>query len=336
MANKNLNAAKAAKNDEFYTQMPDIEAELGHYEKHFKGKVVLCNCDDPFQSNFVKYFMLKFKKLGLKQLISTCYKSQNADLFSQNDSEQAVYMVYNGEQKGNMPDWDARKVYPLKGDGDFRSEECINLLKSSDIVCTNPPFSLFRPYISQLIQCDKKFLVLGRMSAVHYSEIFPLIKDNKIWMGYGFNLSMVYKAPYSNNLEANQKYVRSKGYDPNENYIKVPAICWFTNLDHDKRHEELVLYKKYSSAEFPNYDNFAGIDVSEVSKIPSDYNGYLGVPDTFLGNYNPEQFEIIGLGCGNLAKEIGITKNHRGRTDLAYTVNGTAKCPYSRVIIKRK
>lgn len=336
MANTNLNKAKENKADEFYTQLPDIENELRHYKEHFKGKTVLCNCDDPRVSNFFRYFALNFEHLGLKKLICTCYKNADVDLFSQNEAEQAVYIVYEGNKDGDYLDFSEVEVIPLKGDGDFRSPECIELLKQSDIVVTNPPFSLFREYVAQLMQYDKKFLILGKMSALHYADIFTLIMENKIWTGYGFNLSMVYKTPYENELEANQKYVKSKGYDPNDNYIKVPAICWFTNLDTTKRCEELIMFKRYTPEGYPTYMNYDAIEVSKVTDIPMDYWGDMGVPDTFLDRYNPEQFEIIGLGCGDLAKKIGVTKNHRGRTDLAYTVDGVNKCPYSRIVIRRK
>lgn len=335
--NKILSTAKANKKDEFYTQLSDIENELRHYKHHFKDKIVFCNCDDPRVSNFFKYFALNFEHLGLKKLITTCYKNQDMDLFSQNNSERAIYLEYTGDKNGNnIPDADEIGVKVLKGDGDFRSSECIELLKEADIVVTNPPFSLFREYLNILMKYDKKFLIIGRMSALHYSEIFPLILQNKIWVGYGFNLSMIYKTPYENTEVSNQKYVKSKGYDPNDNYIKVPAVLWFTNLDHDKRHEPLILYKNYSPNIYPKYDNFDAIDVSEVADIPCDYDGIMGVPDTFLGQYNPDQFELIGLGSGNLAKQIGVTKNYRGRTDLALTINGISKCPYSRVLIKKK
>lgn len=361
MANKTLNAAKAAKNDEFYTQLSDIENELRHYKEYFHGKTVLCNCDDPRVSNFFKYFALNFEHLGLKRLITTCYKNQNVDLFSQHDCEQAVYLIYDGDKNGNqVPDAEEIGVHPLKGDGDFRSRECIELLKQADIVVTNPPFSLFREYVAQLIKYEKKFLILGRMSALHYSDIFPLIKANKIWMGYGFNLSMVYKTSYENTNEANRKYVKSKGYNPNDNYIKVPAITWFTNLDHQKRHEKLILYKKYSPEEYPKYYNYEGIDVNAVSDIPIDYDGEMGVPDTFLGNYNAEQFELIGF-----SSEVPKTKEHisyKERDLITYEVDGKVvwstkysvperkagnslrlddngqpgKLPYSRIIIRHK
>lgn len=300
MANKNLHQAKENKADEFYTQLPDIENELRHYKEHFKGKTVLCNCDDPRVSNFFRYFALNFEFLGLKKLICTCYKNQDVDLFSQKESEQAVYMVYEGDKNGDFLDFSEVEVIPLKGDGDFRSPECIELLKEADIVVTNPPFSLFREYIAQLMHYEKKFIVLGRMSAIHYIDVFPHIMENRIWMGHGFNISMIYKAPYENTLEANKKYVKSKGYNPDDNYIKVPAICWFTNLEHNKRQEKLILFKKYTPEEYPKFDNYDAIEVGKVTEIPMDYDGIMGVPDTFLGSFNPEQFRILGVtqkGC---------------------------------------
>ena len=357
MANKNLNAAKAAKKDEFYTQLPDIERELRHYKNHFKNKVVLCNCDDPYESNFFKYFAMNFNSLGLKKLIATCYDGspvQGDELMIDfgdfyNAPKKLAYKVeitevkdLNGDGRTDLADVqyliqnDKNVLSLLKGSGDFRSPECVQLMKEADIVVTNPPFSLFIPYILLLEKYNKNFLILGRMSGMHYSEIFPLIVNNKIWLGYGFNLSMIYKTPYENTEEANRKYVRSKGYDPNEKYIKVPAITWFTNLDHNKRHEHLILYKKYSEEEYPHYENYDAIDISAVTDIPIDYDGIMGVPDTFLGQYNPDDFEIIGLGSGKLASSIGVTKNYRGRTDLALNINGVNKCPYSRILIRKK
>lgn len=335
--NSSLSQAKKAKKDEFYTQINDIENELKHYKEHFRGKTVLCNCDDPRISNFFRYFALNFEYLGLKRLITTCYKSQDIDLFATEDCEKAVYLIYDGDKnKNGVVDLEEIDVKPLKGNGDFRSQECIELLKQADIVVTNPPFSLFREYVAQLIEYKKKFLILARMSSLHYSEIFPLIKSNQIWVGYGFNLSMVYKSIYQNTEEANRKYVRSKGYDPDDNYIKVPAVLWYTNLDHTKRHEKLILYKKYSPDEYPKYDNYDAIDVNQVADIPMDYYGIMGVPDTLLGQFNPDQFELIGIGSGKLGRSIGITKNYRGRTDLSYTIDGVSKCPYSRILIRRK
>lgn len=335
--NTNLQQAKAAKADEFYTQLTDIEKELYHYKEHFKGKTVLCNCDDPRVSNFFRFFAMHFEDYGLKRLITTCYKNQDADLFSQGTADKAVYLIYEGDKNGNgLADPEELEVKPLKGDGDFRSAECIELLKQADIVVTNPPFSLFREYVAQLMKYEKNFIILGRMSCLHYKEIFPLIKANKIWTGVGFNLSMIYKSPYKNIEEANRKFVKSQGYDPDDNYIKVPAILWITNLDYCKRHENIILCKRYTPAEYPTYENYDAIDVNNVDDIPEDYWGVMGVPDTFLGQHNPDQFELIGLGSGNLAKQIGIEKNYRGRTDLAICVNGEHKCPYSRILIRRK
>lgn len=357
MANKNLNAAKTAKKDEFYTQMTDIERELQHYWKHFRDKVVLCNCDDPYESNFFKYFALRFNQLGLKKLICTCYDGSpvmgsELSLFAldaEGEEKKVAYKVeitevsdVNGDGAVDLADVeyliknDKNVLSSLRGNGDFRSKECIELLKEADIVVTNPPFSLFREYIAQLIEYEKKFIVMGRMSALHYSEIFPLIMKNQLWCGFNFNISAVYKAPYENTLEANRKFVLSKGLNPEENYIKVPAICWYTNLDISKRHEELDLVCRYSPEEYPTYDNYDAIDVGKVQDIPYDYEGVMGVPDTILGQYNPDQFEIIGLGCGDLGKQIGVTRNYRGRTDLAYTKNGKSKCPYSRILIRNK
>lgn len=286
MANKNLTAAKSAKNDEFYTRLEDIEKECHHYKEHFRGKTIYCNCDDPRESNFFKYFSLNFEHFGLKKLITTGFKADG----------HGVAYIYEGDKNGNgVIDNEEVKVVELKGDGDFRSEECVELLKESDIVVTNPPFSMFREYMAQLMEYGKKFLVIGNMNAITYKEIFPLIKENKLWCGYGFNLSMVYKAPYENLLEANRKFVEQKGCDPN-NHIKVPGICWFTNLPHDKRNHPMDLCRWYEkeSQNYPKYSNYDAIEVSKVCNIPADYQGAMGVPITFLDKYCPEQFEIIG------------------------------------------
>lgn len=356
MANKNLNAAKTAKKDEFYTQLTDIERELQHYWPHFRDKVVLCNCDDPYESNFFKYFALRFNQLGLKKLICTCYNGspvQGNELqldFGDEDQKprKPAYKVeitevkdMNGDGAVDLSDvrillQNNKNLLSELRTGDFRDPECIELLKKADIVVTNPPFSLFREYVAQLMEYEKSFLIMGRMSALHYSEIFPLIKQNKMWCGVGFNISVVYKAPYDNSLEANRKFVISKGFNPDDNYIKVPAICWYTNLDHTKRHEDFDVVCRYSPEEYPTYDNFDAIDVGKIQDIPFDYDGIMGVPDTILGQFNPEQFELIGIGSGDLAKQAGVKKNYRGRTDLAYTKDGKSKCPYSRILIRNK
>lgn len=290
MANTTLTAAKAAKKDEFYTQLSDIERELVHYKEHFRGKTVLCNCDDPRVSNFFKYFTLNFEHLGLRRVIATCYKSRNVDLFSMNESEQAVYQVYEGDCNGNhLPDSDEIEVRPLRGDGDFRSEECIELLKEADIVVTNPPFSLFREYVAQLIKYDKKFLIIGNQNAITYKEIFPLIKANKIWLGCKTG-DMSFRIPADSEPRATRYWQDETG----QKWRSMGNICWFTNLDHHKRHEKLILYKTYNPEEYPKYDNYNAINVDRVAEIPCDYDGVMGVPITFLDKYNPDQFEIVG------------------------------------------
>ena len=293
MANKNLNAAKEAKKDEFYTQLEDINNELRHYREHFRGKTVLCNCDDPRVSNFFTYFAYNFEFLGLKRLITTCYKSQDMDLFSQNKSEQAIYLIYDGDKNGNnIPDPEEIGIHPLKGDGDFRSREWIELLKQADIVVTNPPFSLFREYVAQLMEYDKKFLIIGNVNANTTKEIFPLIKDNKMWMGASIH-------------SGDRKFWVPDGYELNaagcgvdetgKKYIRVKGVRWFTNLDYKERHENLILDRNYSSDYYPEYDNFNAIEVSKTEDIPCDYEGVMGVPVTFLDKYNPDQFEILGI-----------------------------------------
>lgn len=292
VANKNLHQAKNNKKDEFYTQLSDIENELRYYKHHFKDKVVYCNCDDPRVSNFFHYFSYNFEHLGLKKLIATCFKNQNADLFSQNDSEKAVYLEYTGDKNGNsVPDPSEIGIKELKGDGDFRSQESIDLLKQADIVVTNPPFSLFREYITQLVEYDKKFIVVGHQNAISYKEIFKLIKENKLWLGYGFKggAGHFINTQYENYATASDK---------KDGMIRVSGVHWFTNLDISKRHEDLILYKKYSPEEYPTYDNYNAINVDKTKDIPMDYDGLIGVPITFLDKYNPEQFEIETLGIG--------------------------------------
>lgn len=240
MAKRNLNLAKESKKDEFYTQLEDINNELRHYKEHFRNKTVLCNCDDPRISNFFTYFAYNFEYLGLRKLITTCYKNQDSDLFSQNKSEQAVYLVYEGDKNGNnIPDINEIGVKLLKGDGDFRSKECIELLKEADIIVTNPPFSLFREYVAQLIEFDKKFLIIGHQNAVSYKEIFPLIKENKLWLGYGFKGG-------AGHFISHYEDTATAG-DHRNGMIRVSGVNWFTNLDIQKRHEALILYKNYNA-----------------------------------------------------------------------------------------
>ena len=287
--NTRLNQAAKNKKDEFYPQLIDIENELRHYKEHFRGKTVLCNCDDPRVSNFFHYFAYNFRELGLKRLITTCYKNQDLNLFSNNDCERAIWLEYNGETDGGrVPTVEEIGVHTFKGDGDFRSQECIELLKQADIVCTNPPFSLFREYVAQLMEYDKKFLIIGHQNAITYKEIFPLIKDNKIWLGYGFK---------GNAAHFISKYEDvATASDHQKGMIRVSGVTWYTNLEIKKRHENLILTETYKGNEenYPHYDNYDAIEVGKTSDIPYDYNGAMGVPITFLDKYNPEQFEIIG------------------------------------------
>ena len=293
MANKQLTGAKKAKKDEFYTQLVDIEAELKHYRGHFVGKTVLCNCDDPRMSQFFYYFVLNFHLLGLKKLITTCYKNRNPDLCSENISEQAVYLVYEGEDIGTPPDpTTAGLVCPLEGDGDFRSKECIAFLEEADIVVTNPPFSLFREYVAQLIKYDKKFIIIGNINAVTYKEIFPLIQRDQVWLGPSIHSGdREFEIPSSYPLEAAGSRTDNEG----RRYIRVKGVRWFTNLDFPQRNEELTLYKKYSPEGYPHYDNYDAINVDKVADIPRNYDGVMGVPITYLDKHNPDQFEILGI-----------------------------------------
>lgn len=343
-SNNKLTKAKINKKDEFYTQLTDIERELKHYKNHFKDKVVFCNCDDPRMSNFFHYFSYNFEKLGLKKLITICYKNKNMDLFSQNDSEEAIYLEYMGDKNGNnLPDVEEIGVKALKGDGDFRSNESIELLKQADIVVTNPPFSLFREYVAQLIEYNKKFIIIGHQNAISYKEIFKLMKENKMWLGYGF------KGGAGHFINKHYEDYASAS-DHKEGMIRVSGVVWFTNLDITKRHENLILYKNFNENDYPKYENYNAINVDKTKDIPKDYNGYMGVPITFLDKYNPEQFEIIGLGISNSGLEIGIRpyKNEhkiyrkeiqkRGAVDgdLYMIENGIVKVPYARIIIKAK
>lgn len=324
MANKNtqLQKANSSKKDEFYTQLSDIEKELRNYKEHFKGKVVFCNCDDPRVSNFFHYFSFNFEKLGLKKLITTCYKNQNVDLFSQNDAERAIYLEYDGDKNGNnVPDPDEIGIKHLEGDGDFRSDECIELLKQADIVVTNPPFSLFRAYVSQLVEYKKKFIIIGNLNAISYKEIFKLIKDNEIWLGHSIHSGdREFRVPEYYPLNAAGSRIDDNG----NKYIRVKGVRWFTNLDYKERHEDLILYKTYhgNEDEYPKYDNYDAINVDKTKDIPMDYEGFMGVPITFMDKYNPTQFEIIGNEYDlNIAKGRGY-------------ING--KRMYSRIFIKRK
>tara|TARA_B000000532_G_C18875459_1_gene410389 strand:+ start:1298 stop:2281 length:984 start_codon:yes stop_codon:yes gene_type:complete len=294
MINKNqdLQTAKKDKVDEFYTSLVDIEKELRHYTKHFKNKKVICNCDDPRVSNFFHYFSYNFEKLQLKKLTSICYKNNQVDLFSENKKEKAIYLEYFGDKNNNkVPDIEEIGINQLIGDGDFRSEESINLLQDADIVVTNPPFSLFREYMGQLIKFKKKFLVIGNMNALTYKEIFPLFKDNKVWFGPSIK-SGDREFGIPRDMETRTPSLRID--DKGNKFIRVKGVRWFTNLEFKTRKTDLVLYKKYTPEEYPKYDNYDAIDVGKTSEIPIDYEGPMGVPITFMDKYNPDQFEILG------------------------------------------
>lgn len=318
MANKDLHTANKNKADEFYTQISDIEKEMMHYKDLFIGKTIFCNCDDPRVSNFFKYFALNFNNFRLKKIISTCYKNQDIDLFSQNDSEKAVYIEYTGNPNDpTSTDFSTIEVKELKGNGDFRSQECIELLKQADVVITNPPFSLFREYVAQLIKYEKKFIIIGNQNAITYKEIFPLIKQNKIWLGHSIHSGdREFGVPDWYPLKAASSRIDENG----KKFIRVKGVRWFTNIDYKERHEKIVLYKKYTKEEYPKYDNYEGINVDKTSDIPMDYDGVMGVPITFLDKYCPDQFEII--------------KFRKGDDDKDLSING--KCPYFRILIKRK
>lgn len=275
--NQNLNKAKRQKNDDFYTQLSDIENELRHYTGHFRGKVVYCNCDDPRVSNFFHYFSYNFERLHLKRLIAACYKNQQRDLFSRHDTERAIWLEYNGNAKGGrVPEVEDIGVHTFEGDGDFRSAESIDLLKQADIVVTNPPFSLFREYVGQLVEYGKKFLIIGSKNAITYKEIFLLIKENRLWLGYGFSNGNAYFK-----VADVERYESKSYFDDATGLVKFRNVGWFTNLDHAKRHEELILYKRYSPEEHPFYDNYDAINVDKIAEIPIDWDGAIGVPVTF-------------------------------------------------------
>lgn len=377
MANKNLNAAKIAKKDEFYTQLTDIERELQHYWPHFRDKVVLCNCDDPYESNFFKYFALRFNQLGLKKLICTCYNGspvQGNELLIQiegfaGEPKKIAYKVeisevrdMNGDGAVDLSDVryllqnDKNIISTLKT-GDFRDQECIELLKQADIVVTNPPFSLFREYIGQLMKYEKKFLIIGNKSAVNGKETFPLIKNNKIWVGYTpMNVDLLFVVP----KESEEEYLRNGKEGSNYKIIdgrvygRSPSI-WFTNLDHNKRHEYLDLICQYSPESYIHYENYDAIEVSQVTDIPCNYSGIMGVPVSFLDKYNPDQFEIIGSNCSTeLCVELGVKPlgkdwinryraaggtghNTANMVRIVYNdSNGKPKVAFSRIFIRNK
>lgn len=350
MANKNLNAAKVAKKDEFYTQLCDIERELRHYWQHFRGKVVLCNCDDPYESNFFKYFALRFNQLGLKKLICTCYNGspvQGNELMIHFDGfddepKKIAYKVEitevkdeNGDGAVDLSDvryllQNDKNVMSILKTGDFRSEECVDLLKQADIVVTNPPFSLFREYIGQLMEYNKKFLIIGRQYAITYKEVFPYFVENKMWLGYGFKGAVGhFVSPYED--------VATAG-DHRENMIRVSGVYWYTNLEIPKRTEDMDLVCKYSPEEYPSYVNYDAIEVGKSTDIPYDYAGLMGVPITFMDKFNPNQFEIVGQSL-DLA-DMDIIKKELGKLNggprFYVREKGLLCRKFERIVIRNK
>ena len=345
--NAELSSAKNNKKDEFYTSLSDIELEMKNYREQFKNKVVFCNCDDPYESNFFKYFAMNFNYLGLKKLIATCYKTSpvaNTELntrnifnFEEYDDKETIHSYkveiteipdFNNDGAIDLSDVelllksDKNTLIKLNGDGDFRSEECIELLKEADIVATNPPFSLFREYVAQLIKFNKKFIIIGNVNAITYKEIFPLIRDDKIWMGQSIHSGdREFRVPNDYPLNASGFRVDEKG----NKYIRVKGVRWWTNMDYPQRHEDLILYKEYKGHEdeYPKYDNYDAINVDVTSEIPCDYYGVMGVPITFLDKYNPEQFEIVAFRKGDDGKDLVFTRE-RERVQ-----------PYFRILIRR-
>ena len=378
---RNLNAAAKAKKDEFYTQLTDIEKEMRHYRKHFKGKTVFCNCDDPFESNFFKYFVLNFNRLGLKKLIATCYFSspiagqqlqyhcdENGQMsfFFGDETEitdgakrpykAIVTQVYDKTGDGGVDMVDVAELFvsgenqltELEGDGDFRSAECLALLDESDIVVTNPPFSLFREFVNVLIQREKHFIILGNVNAITYKEFFPLIRDNKVWIGASIHSGdRKFYVPDDYPLNASGCGMDEDG----RRFIRVKGVRWYTNLDIRQRHEEMILVKHYNPEEYPRYENFDAINVDKTSNIPCDFDGVMGVPITFMDKYSPDQFEIIGLVIANLGLGIGVKpykpehKSYRKEVQKRGAVdgdlymldeNGNPIVPYARVLIRNK
>lgn len=362
---RNLNAAAKAKKDEFYTQLSDIEKEMRYYRTHFKDKVVFCNCDDPFESNFFKYFVLNFNRLGLKKLIATSYASSPIantqlslfDVIGTEESRQnkpykaIVTKVYDKTGDGGIDMFDVAELFKsgennlseLEGDGDFRSKECLALLDESDIVVTNPPFSLFREYVSVLMEHKKHFIIIGNQNAITYKDFFPYLMKNEIWLGNGFAGNVgFFASPYEDTAASSQH---------KEGLIRVSGVMWFTNLDIKKRHEQMILVKRYNSKEYPHFENFNAINVDKTSNIPCDFDGIMGVPITFMDKYSPDQFEIIGLGIANLGLDVGVQpykpehKRYRKEVQKRGAVdgdlymldeNGNPVVPYARVLIRNK
>lgn len=371
-----LRAARAGKNDEFYTQYEDIEREVNAYLEYnadtFRDKTVLLPCDDPEWSNFTKYFAQNFEKLGLKKLISTSYSTESKSIYSgyqfsfddfltdferlspkynaeQSPKRGKIFTLTSDTNQSGRINYDDLDWEYLEGDGDFRSEEVKKLRNEADIIVTNPPFSLFREFVNWIMEADKKCLIIGNVNCIAYKEVFPLIKDNKLWTGCRFNERvngkiMTFRVPDSYPMTGTEVETGADG----KKYISVAGTGWFTNLEHGRRHQPIPLmtmadnlkfskHKEICEHGYLHYDNYDAIDIPYTDAIPDDYDGVIGVPVSFIKYYCPEQFEIIGMGTGDNAKLIGITKNYRGRTDLAYTTpDGKQTCPYNRILIRRK
>ena len=362
-----LGNARKNKNDEFYTQLSDIEKELKYYKKYFEDKVVFCNCDDPYESDFFKYFALNFNELKLKKLICTCYAgspivTEQLSLFDvkglkiKEEEAKHPYKIEIVEIKDENNDGaidltdvgfllkNKKNILTLlDGDGDFRSDECAELLKEADIVVTNPPFSLWRDYVHQLIEYDKKFLIIGNINAIGYKEIFPLFKENKMWLGVSIHSGdREFRIPDYYETDSPSLRIDKDG----KRYVRVVGVRWFTNLDNDQRHENIILYKKYNPIEYPSYENFDGINVSSTAEIPCDYYGVMGVPVSFIDKYNPSQFKIVGFGAGELGTESGVRPYDRKLKKLSSALrdgipfiydkeNNKVIVPYARIFIQR-
>lgn len=325
LSNADLHQANRAKKDEFYTQLADIESELKHYTDKFRGKVVFCNCDDPKESNFVKYFSMKFEELGLKKLVATHYKE--AGLFTE---EPPYKLEYTGDKNGNRIPDPNEFMTAMISDGDFRSKECVELLKEADIVVTNPPFSLFREYIGQLMEYNKKFLIIGNINAFTYKECFQYIKNNKMWLGASIHSGdREFRVPNDYPLNAAGYRVDNLG----NKYIRVKGVRWFTNLDYKERHKNIDLYKKYTPEEYPKYDYYDAINVNKTADIPKDYTAAMGVPITFMDKYNPEQFEILSSNDIRKGNDVPF-KQHGLIKDKDGAING--KPTYVRIVIRNK
>lgn len=349
--NSNLHMSRSDKADEFYTQLSLIESELKHYKGHFKGKVVLCNCDDPYESNFFKYFAINFNSLGLKKLIATCYATSpiiytQIDLFGdeivvgKEEGKKKPYKIEITEvtdenQDGRVDLADVEYLLRnrknaltlLQGDGDFRSAECVELLKQADIVVTNPPFSLFREYIAQLEEHQKKYTIIGNMNAVTYKEIFPMIAENRLWLGYNCG-HFWFAVPDTYEVKATDFKIDENG----QKWRRMGNICFFTNLDIEKRHEDMTLFRKYSPDVYPKYDNYDAINVDKTVDIPCDYYGVMGVPITFLDKYNPDQFEIVAFRKGNDGKDLVYSFPNRSQfvnVERREAANGSAILPHT-------